>query len=93
MEIINNTHYNLTINAHTIKPGDHYTVGEMTFNSLPIYSDIGSVEIVTEYCKRTFRCYGNLKARESKRYKDSDDRPVILVSDTTPQNLYKGEKI
>lgn len=93
MEIVNNTRYNLTINSHTVKPGDYYTVGEMTFNSLPIYSDIGSIEVVTEYCKRTFRCYGNLKARESKKYKDNDGRPVILVSDTTPQNRYKGEKV
>lgn len=89
MDILNNTRYNLTINAHAVKPGDIYTVGEMVFNSLSIYSDIGSVEIVTEYCKRTFRCYGKLKAKESKKYKDSDGRPVILISDTTPQNFYK----
>ena len=93
MRIVNQTHwYDITINGNTVKPGEEYTTGEMVFNSQPIYSDIGSVEIITGYGKRTFRNYGNLKAYEDKVLKDVNGLPQIIVMNTIPQNLYKENK-
>lgn len=92
MRIVNQTHYyDITINGNTVKPCEEYTTGEMVFNSQPIYSDIGSVEIITEYGKRYFINHGNLKAYEDKVLKDTNGLPQIMVVTTIPQNLYKGK--
>ena len=94
MRIINHSRYfdyELTVNGNKIGPNQEIIVGEMMFNSQAIFSDVGSVEVVTEYGKRTFRCYGNLKAYESKELKDANGLPAIIVINTIPQLLYKGE--
>ena len=93
MRIINQTHfYDIIINGNTVTPSQEYTTGEMMFNSQAIFSDIGSVEIITEYGKRSFRCYGNLKAYEDKVLKDVNGMPQIMVVSTKPQNLYKENR-
>lgn len=92
MRIVNQTHfYDIIINGNTVTPSQEYTTGEMMFNSQAIFSDIGSVEIITEYGKRSFRCYGNLKAYEDKVLKDANGLPQIIVVSTMPQKLYKEE--
>lgn len=92
MRIVNQTHwYDIIINGNTVTPSQEYTVGESVFNSQAIFSDIGSVEIITEYCKRSFRCYGNLKAYENEVLRDANGLPQIIVVSTMPQKLYKGE--
>ena len=91
MRIVNQTHwYDIIINGNTVTPSQEYTVGENVFNAQAIFSDIGSVEIITEYCKRSFRCYGNLKAYEDEILKDANGLPQIIVVSTIPQKLYKG---
>ena len=93
MRIVNQTHwYDIIINGNTVKPSQEYTVGENIFNAQSIFSDIGSVEIITEYCKRSFRCYGNLKAYEDEVLKDANGLPQIIVVSTKPQKLYKGNE-
>ena len=94
MRIINHSglfDYGLTVNGNKIGPNQEIIVGEMMFNSQAIFSDVGSVEVVTEYGKRTFRCYGNLKAYESKDIKDANGLPAIIVINTIPVQLYKGQ--
>lgn len=94
MRIINHSghfDYELTINGNKVGPNQEIIVGEMMFNSQDIFSDIGSVEIITEYGKRTFRCYGSLKAYESKDLKDANGSAAILIINTIPQLHYKGE--
>lgn len=89
MKILNNSVYELTINGEPVAPGGEYITGEMMFNSQAIFSNIGSVEILTEYGERTFRCYGNLKAYNDKKHRDANGMPQIIVVNTIPQNLYK----
>lgn len=94
MRIINHSgyfDYELTINGNKVGPNQEIIVGEMMFNSQDIFSDIGSVEIITEYGKRTFRCYGHLRAYESKYLKDANGLAAIIIITTIPQLLYKGE--
>ena len=96
MRIINHSgyfEYELTINGNKVGPNQEIIVGEMMFNSQAIFSDIGSVEIITEYGKRTFRCYGQLKAYESKDLKDASGLAAIIVINTIPQLHYKGDLI
>lgn len=93
MRIVNQTHwYDIIINGQTVTPSQEYTTGEMMFNSQAIFSDIGSVEIITEYGKRIFRNYGNLKAYEDEVLKDANGLPQIIVVSTMPQKLYKGNE-
>lgn len=90
MKIVNRTKwYDISINGHTVKPSEEIIVPEAVFSSRDIHSDIGSVEIITEYCKRLFRNYGNLKAYESEK-KDNEGYAIIYVINTIPRNLYKG---
>lgn len=94
MRIINHSgyfDYELTVNGNKVGPNQEIIVGEMMFNSQDIFSDIGSVEIITEYGKRTFRCYGRLKAYESKDLKDANGLAAIIIINTIPQLHYKGE--
>ena len=93
MRIVNQTHYyDITINGQTVTPSQEYTTGEMVFNSQAIFSDIGSVEIITEYGKRYFINHGNLKAYEDEVLKDVNGMPQIIVVNTIPQNLTKENK-
>lgn len=79
MRIANQSGYNIDIDGNTISTGEEYEADEMMFNSVSIHSDIGSVEITTEYSKRSFRNYGNLKAYEDETLKDAQGLPQINV--------------
>ena len=79
MRIANQSGYNIVIDGNTISTGEEYTVDEMMFNSVSIHSDISSVEITTEYSKRFFQNYGNLKAYEDAVLKDDQGLPQINV--------------
>lgn len=79
MRIINQTQYNLTIDGDTVEPGHEYLTDEMMFNTQPIYSDIGAVEITTEYGVRSFKCYGKLEAYEDTYLKDENGLAQIIV--------------
>ena len=79
MRIANQSGYNIVIDGNTISTGEEYEVDEMMFNSVSIHSDIGSVEITTEYSKRFFQNYGNLKAYEDAVLKDAQGLPQINV--------------
>lgn len=93
MKIVNRTDwYDISINGHTVKPSEEIIVPENIFSSRDVHSDIGSVEITTEYCNRIFRNYGNLKAYESEE-KDDEGYAVIYVVHTIPQNIYKGAEV
>lgn len=93
MKIVNCTNfYDISINGHTVKPSEEIIVPENIFSSRDIHSDVGSVEIITEYCKRIFRNYGNLKAYESEE-KDDEGYAIIYVIHTIPQNLYKRAEV
>lgn len=90
MKIVNRTNwYDISINGHIVKPSEEIVVPENVFSSRDIHSDIGSAEIITEYCKRYFRNYGNLKAYESEE-KDDKGYAIIYVVHTIPQLYKKG---
>ena len=91
MKILNNTlDVPLTINGNTVAVNESIVVGEAVFNSQAIYSSAGSVEIITEHCRRSFRNYGYLKAYESTMLIDTGGMPVVVVIDTIPRRIYKN---
>ena len=61
-----------------IKPGMIETFDEHIFDTISIHSEIGSVEIVTEYCQRIIKCFGNLVAEE-KNEMDETGFKIISV--------------
>ena len=83
MRIINQSEAIITINGSKIFPGDEFVTSENMFNTQPIYSDIGSVEITTEYGKRSFECFGNLKAHEDETRRDYYELPFIIIEGAT----------
>lgn len=92
MKIINHSYFEIRINGNKLRPLDEIIVGEMLFNVQAIYSDAGSVEINTEYRRRSFRAYGYLRASESKYLKDANGFPVVIVTDTYPRLIYKEKE-
>ena len=64
--------------------GKEIDVPEMIFNTQSIHSDAGSIEITTEYCIRSFDCYGGLKAYENTQIKDDQGFPEIIIVDADP---------
>lgn len=90
MVIINKSFYNIMINCKIIEPGQKYVIGEMAFDSKAIYSEHGSIEIITEQCKRRFVCEGNrIEAKESEYNKDANGFPWIVVYTPKSQRLLK----
>ena len=79
MKIINQSDVILWINGSRVAPGSEYDSYESAFSTLNIHSDIGSVEITTEYCQRSFMCFGKLKAYGSAELKDALGLPKIIV--------------
>ena len=79
MRIINQSEAIITINRSKIFPGDEFVTSENMFNTQPIYSDIGSIEITTEYGKRSFECFGNLTACEDNTRTDVFGLPFIII--------------
>ncbi len=91
MKIVNLSHDDIMVNGSTVKHKEFIEVCEHTFNSQDIHANKGSVEIVTEYCRRSFRNYGNLKGEELKEYKDSLGFPIIIIKDARKPKLIKRE--
>lgn len=79
MIIKNKTDIDIEINRRVIHPNQEYNTVEMMFNTVDIHSECGSVDITTEYGKRSFRNYGHLFAYEGKD-KDNQGLKVIEVS-------------
>ena len=77
MIIHNNTDTILMIDHNRILPEEEYDTDEMMFNTVNVFSDIGAVEITTEYSKRSFDCYGNLIAEELE---DRDDQGLRHIN-------------
>jgi hypothetical protein len=78
MTITNNTHIDLYISGKVLNPNETCEFSESMFNTLNIHSDIGSCVITTEYGKRSFKYFGNLKAKEISQ-KNSDGMKDIIV--------------
>ena len=79
MRIINQSEAIITINGSKVFPGDEFITAENMFNTQPIYSDIGSIEITTEYGVRSIKCYGKLEAYEDTYLKDTNGLAQIIV--------------
>ena len=79
MKIVNQSNVTIVVNHFRINPLQKYETSEMWFNTQPIYSDIGAVEITTEYNERSFDCYGKLTAREDLTNRDTNGLPYIIV--------------
>lgn len=78
MTIINNTNVNLHINSGIITPASKKEMYEGCFNTVNIHSDIGSIEIVTEYSKRYIKNFGKITAEETGEM-DENGLPNIVV--------------
>lgn len=78
MTIINNTNVDLYINSRIINPGSKERIYERCFNTVNIHSDIGSIEIVTEYSKRYIKTFGRITAEETGEM-DENGLPNIVV--------------
>lgn len=83
MIILNKSNVELHINGNEVVPGAEYDAAEMMFQDLSIHSDIGSVEVVTEYSTRYFSCYGRLTAYESDSTKDTSGLPQIIIEEVS----------
>lgn len=80
MLIENKTSVTLDIMGKTIEPGKSMEFGESMFNDLSIHSDIGSCSIVTEYCKRYIKNYGDLVAKEGSKKNERGMKNIIITS-------------
>ncbi len=78
MTIINNTNVDLHINSEIITPGSKKGIYEGRFNTVNIHSDIGSIEIVTEYSERYIKNFGRITAEETGEM-DENGLPNIVV--------------
>ena len=79
MVIVNQSSHVLTINGENLGPEHEMSVHERAFNSQSVFSGVGGVEIVTEYSKRKFRCFGQIAAYENRDFIDSDGLPYIMI--------------
>lgn len=89
MIIVNQSGAELTINSNKVAPVEEYDITEMMFNAVNIHSDIGSVEITTEYGERSFACFGHLQAYESDNLKDPNGLAEIIVTRTIPTGKWE----
>lgn len=81
MKIVNKSTHNIVVSREKIAPDEEVNILEGMFDTQSIHSDVGSIEITTEYCVRSFDCYGGLKAYENKQVKDNQGLPEIIVID------------
>lgn len=84
MKIFNQSGSNILVNSETVPDTESIIVREMMFNTQPIYSDFGSVEIITEYGKRSFKCHKYLRAYDSPYITDASGMPAIIIACTKP---------
>ena len=84
MKIFNQSGGNILVNSETVPDTESIIVREMMFNTQIIYSDFGSVEIITEYGKRSFKCYKYLKAYDSPYITDASGMPAVIIACTKP---------
>lgn len=91
MIIRNKTGIDLYIDGENISSDAEHNSQEMAFQQKVVHSDIGSVEIITEYSRRTIKTFGKLQAYESKSLKDEQGLPIILIEaeEGTPKNPNK----
>lgn len=80
MVIINNTDRCIYICGYEIKPDEREEFEERCFSDINIHSDIGSVEIITEYSIRIIKCFGKLMAGEIKEL-DVNGLPCISIKE------------
>lgn len=76
MIIKNNSGAALSVCGQTIEKESKIEVIEHIFDTICVFSDIGSVEITCEYGNRIFRSFGNLCAYEE----DLEGQPIVVVS-------------
>ena len=81
MIIVNQSSHVLAINGENLGPEHEMSVHERSFNSQTVFSGVGGIEIITEYSKRKFRCFGQLYAYEDQKFEDSDGLPYIMIVD------------
>lgn len=81
MKIVNKSTHTIVVSREKIAPDEEVNILEGMFDTQSIHSDAGSIEITTEYSKRSFDCYGGLKAYENKQVKDNQGLPEIIVVD------------
>lgn len=79
MTVINKSPVTLEILGGRIESNDSREYTEKMFNTLNIFSAIGSCVIMTEYGERSFRNYGKLFSKEGDE-ENEDGMKVILVS-------------
>ena len=91
MIIRNKTGIDLYIDGENISSDAEHDSQEMTFQQKVVHSDIGSVEIITEYSRRTIKTFGKLRAYESRSLKDEQGLPIILIEaeEGVPKNPNK----
>lgn len=80
MLIENKTSVTLDIMGKTLEPGKSREFVETMLNDLSIHSDIGSCRIVTEYCKRYIKNYGDLVAKEGRKKNENGMKNIIVTS-------------
>lgn len=80
MKIFNQSGSNILVNSETVPDTESIIVREMMFNTQPIYSDFGSVEIITEYGKRSFKCHKYLRAYNSQYITDASGMPAVIIA-------------
>ena len=61
MIIKNKTEDVIYIGGNTLQPGNWMHVGEHIFDTINIYCDSGSAEIICEYTDRFIKCFGDLE--------------------------------
>jgi len=91
MIIKNKSGIDLYIDGKNVSSGAEHNSQEMSFQQKVVHSDIGSVEIITEYSQRAIKTFGNLRAHESKSFKDEQGLPIIIIEakEDAPKTLNK----
>lgn len=85
MRIYNDSHYPLFIADCWVKHGDYIDITENIFDTIHIYSDIGSAEITCEYGERFIKRFGKIVVQESNEL-DSNNRKCIIVGKISNEN-------
>ena len=64
MKITNNTSDDIVIHGYRVVPGSSCDIDVYIFDTINIYGEVGSVEIVCEYHDRHISCYGKVEVKE-----------------------------
>ena len=80
MLVTNKSNVQIVILGGILKPNESREYTEMAFNTLNIHSEIGSVEITTEYCRRSIKNYGKLFAKEGRKKGEHGMKNIIVTS-------------